>query len=224
MSESPQDRSIRVWDLPTRLFHWLLVAIIIGSWVTAENDDLDRHQWFGIFTLSLVLFRVAWGFVGSEPSRFAAFVKGPSAILRYLGAMRADAPPESFGHNPLGALSVLAMLAVLALQGTLGLFATDDILFEGPLYHLVDPDTGQRAAGWHKLIFNLIAFLVLAHLAAIAYYRFALKRNLVIPMLTGRMKADEDQDVQQPGMRPSWLALLLYAVALAVVLAIISVP
>lgn len=173
---------IRVWDLPTRLFHWALVACVIGAFISVQigGNVMVWHGRFGLAVLGLLVFRIVWGFVGSTYARFGQFVRGPAAIKAYL---RGEWQGE--GHNPLGALSVLALLGTLVLLVATGLFANDDIAFEGPLYSLVGKDISDRLVGIHRLIEPLIILLVVAHLAAIAYYVRVKKQALVMPMITG---------------------------------------
>ena len=136
-------RRVTVWDLPTRLFHWLLVGFVVTSFVTVEigGNAMQIHELSGFVILSLLLFRVGWGFFGSRPSRFSDFVHGPKAVLSYVrGLLRNDTPPH-FGHNPLGGWSIVAMLLALFVQAGTGLFANDDIMTEGPLYSWVNKAT-----------------------------------------------------------------------------------
>jgi len=200
-----------VWDLPTRLFHWLLVALIAFSWWSAENDELDLHIWAGMAVLSLLLFRLLWGLFGSSTARFASFVRGPRAVLAYLK----DANSWPFaGHTPLGALSVLALLGVIAAEVGLGLVAVDeDGLAEGPLAHLVSLDMSDIATDLHEDLFNVLLALIALHLAAILYYRLRGKR-LAGAMVTGK-------GALPPGAAPMragrwWAALLCLAAAIAV--------
>ena len=172
----------RVWDLPTRIFHWALVACVIGSFVSVKigGNAMVWHGRFGLTVVGLLAFRLVWGFIGSTYARFAQFVRGPRAIKDYLqGRWQGE------GHNPLGALSVLAMLGTLLLLVATGLFANDDIAFEGPLYELVGKAFSDRMAGIHRLIEPLTILLVLAHLAAIAFYVRVRKETLIMPMITG---------------------------------------
>lgn len=173
---------IRVWDLPTRLFHWALVACVIGAFVSVQigGNAMVWHGRCGLAVLGLLVFRIVWGFVGSTYARFGQFVRGPAAIKAYL---RGEWQGE--GHNPLGALSVLALLGTLTLLVATGLFANDDIAFEGPLFSLVGKDVSDRLVGLHRLIEPLIILLVVAHLGAIAYYVRIKKQALVMPMITG---------------------------------------
>jgi cytochrome b len=172
---------IRVWDLPTRLFHWTLAALVVGSFVTVKTGAMVWHERLGCAALALVLFRVAWGFAGGRYARFASFVRGPGAVLGYLRA----AVPPSPGHNPLGALSVLGLLAVVGFQAGSGLFTNDDIAFEGPLAKHVSGATSSLLTTLHRLNEKVIIALVALHLAAILYYRFGKKKDLVGPMLGG---------------------------------------
>ena len=130
---------VRIWDVPTRVVDWLMVILIAASWWTAEIGNLELHRYSGYSLLALVVFRVYWGFVGSSSARFNHFIKGPSSVFRYVRGPS----PESLGHNPLGALSVIALLVLLLTQVTLGLFAVDvDGLESGPLSHLVSFEAG----------------------------------------------------------------------------------
>lgn len=199
-----------VWDRPTRLFHWLLVALIAFSWWSGENKQLDWHIWSGLAVLTLLIFRFLWGLFGSSTARFAGFVRGPRGVVAYLRDQRSWQAP---GHSPLGALSVVALLLVIALQVGLGLFATDEDGFNaGPLATLVSGDTSDAAAALHKTLFNVLLGLIGLHLAAIAYYRLFRGKKLIGPMITGRSETVGD------AMRPGkwWSALICAAVALAI--------
>jgi cytochrome b len=178
-------RTVSIWDLPLRLFHWLLVASMIGAYVTAKLGGalMDWHGRLGFFILGLLIFRLVWGFIGSPHARFSSFFPTFSRVAAYLRGRW-----QGVGHNPLGGLFILAVLAALALQVGTGLFANDDIAFEGPLVGYVDKALSDRLTGWHSLLFNLLLGLVLLHLAAIIYYRWAKKNNLVLPMLTGKKR------------------------------------
>jgi cytochrome b len=201
--------SVRVWDAPTRIVHWAIACLIPWSWWTASHDELGRHRASGYALLGLLLFRLIWGVAGSETARFARFVKGPQAIRRYLSGD----DPAPLGHSPLGALSVVAMLAALATQIGLGLFAIDeDGLEEGPLAHLVSFDSARWAAGIHHKIFWVIVALAALHIAAILFYRLARGRRLVGAMVTGRTRSDG----AAPAMAPWWRAAIAAAAAAAI--------
>lgn len=178
---SPTHR-IRLWDLPTRLFHWLLAFLIVAAIVTGKigGNAMVWHGRIGLAILGLVAFRVAWGLVGSTYARFASFLPTPSSIAAYVrGQWR------GLGHNPLGALSVLGLLAMIALQVGTGLFTNDDIAFRGPLFSLVDKSFSDALTSLHRLSINGLIVLIVLHLCAIAFYAHVKKDNLVKPMITG---------------------------------------
>ena len=176
-----QDR-VYVWDFPTRLFHWALVAGVGVAFVTGfvGGNGMEVHGKAGVLIVGLVAFRLVWGFLGSTYARFATFLCGPAAIRDYLRGRWCG-----LGHNPLGALSVVAMLSLLVFQIVTGLFGNDDIAFNGPLYALVDKNTSDGFTGWHRRSVWLLLALVALHLAAIGWYAHAKKQKLVRTMLTG---------------------------------------
>lgn len=207
-----EDRgAVRVWDLPIRLFHWVLVLLVALSWLSGQLNKLDHHMIVGTAVLALLLFRLAWGVAGSTTSRFGHFVKGPRAILDHLRGIGGAA----IGHNPLGALSVLTLLAVLALQAASGLFTSDDIITDGPLAHLVSSRTVSQASTVHRIGFYVLLALIATHLAAIAFYRFARKDDLVTPMVTGEKRVP--RGIQGTSGGNPWLALGLAAGSAALV-------
>jgi cytochrome b len=177
----------RIWDLPTRLFHWILFLLVCFSVVSAKigGNWIDWHMRSGYCILTLVLFRIIWGFAGSHHARFGNFIRPPAAVFSYVRELRSGTAAAQAGHNPLGALSVLALLAALLLQASTGLFANDEIASEGPLAKFVSSAMSDRLTGIHKINQYIIFVLITLHLAAIAYYYFAKRENLVLPMLTG---------------------------------------
>jgi len=176
-------RRIRVWDLPTRLFHWTLAALVIGSFVTIKigGNLMIWHERLGYTVLALLMFRLVWGFAGGRYARFTSFVRGPGHVLAYLRGQGGDRP----GHNPLGALSVLALLAALVFQASSGLFTNDDIAFEGPLARYVSGALSSTLTTWHRRNEYLIMGLVALHVVAILYYRFGRRHDLIGPMFSG---------------------------------------
>lgn len=187
---------VRVWDLPVRLFHWLLAICVVGSFVSVKigGNAMVWHGRFGLAALTLLLFRILWGFWGSHHARFASFVRGPSAVMATIGALRrhsSDRPmPAALGHSPLAAVSVLAFLFFFAVQAVLGLMASDDIAFDGPWVKYVSSGVVEWATRLHKLNQWVLLGLIALHLSAIAYYRLARHQNLVGPMITGDQKAE----------------------------------
>ncbi len=174
--------TVRVWDLPTRVFHWSLLVLVVAAYVTGElgGNLMDWHGRIGLAILGLLVFRLVWGLVGSTYARFVNFVPGPRALLDYLrGTWR------GLGHNPIGALSVLALLTFLGFQVVTGLFSNDDIAFQGPLYPLVSAETSARLTGWHRLNVGVLIALVTLHISAILFYAWVKRDNLVRPMITG---------------------------------------
>jgi cytochrome b len=208
---------VPVWDLPVRLFHWLLVALLGFSWWSAENGHMDWHMRSGYAVLALVLFRIVWGFVGSTTARFVDFVRGPAEVLDHLRQLFArDAPPHA-GHNPLGGLSVVLMLAVMLVQAASGLFASDDILTEGPLYRYVSGATAEWLTSIHRANFDLLLALVVIHVAAIAFYRLYKRQDLVTPMVTGRKRLAAGTPTPRVGIRSPLIAAVVLAACAALV-------
>jgi cytochrome b len=173
---------VRVWDVPVRACHWLIVLFVAASWWTAETKRMDWHRYSGYALLALVTFRVYWGFFGSSTARFSQFVRGPGTVMSYLKGRWASVP----GHNPLGALSVLALLGLLLTQIVLGLFAVDvDGIESGPLSTYVSFDTGRVAADWHDALFEVLLWVIGLHIVAVLFYLIYKKENLVGTMLHG---------------------------------------
>lgn len=199
---------MRVWDLPTRAFHWLIAVLVFVSWGAAEWHNMEVHYLSGLAVLGLLVFRLLWGLFGSSTARFASFVRGPSALRNHL---RGSLGPVRAGHNPLGALSVLALLTLLAIQTGTGLFATDtDGLESGPLSFLVSYDIADLLTEIHEVSFNLLLAMIALHVAAIAWYLVVKRRNLVGPMITGR-----DPQVTAGEMTPAGPVRFLVAAVLA---------
>jgi len=212
---------VRVWDLPTRLFHWLLVISVTGALVTVQLGGLymDWHVRFGLLTLGLLLFRLIWGFCGPRYARFAQFLHGPCTVWAYLRGKAAT----SAGHHPLGGWAVLAMLLVLGFQAITGLFANDDILTAGPLAGLVAADTSGMLTWLHGVNATLVYTLLALHLAAvIVWYTLIRRRRIIAPMISG----DADAPAGTPAARDDarvWLGALLIAILAGVVVWLIQV-
>ncbi|WP_336968955.1 cytochrome b/b6 domain-containing protein [Sphingobium aromaticiconvertens] len=202
-----------VWDLPLRLFHWSLVGLLAFSWWSAENHYMDWHRLSGQAVLFLIAFRVIWGVVGSDPARFAYFLKGPRSIRAYMS----HGEVATVGHNPLGGWSVVAMLLALSVQVMTGLFAVDiDGIESGPLSHLVDFDQGRLASAIHGFAFNVLLGLIALHVVAVFFYLIVRRRNLIGPMVTGSASTRTAPPV--PVRRANPVALLT-AIAVAGALA-----
>lgn len=200
---------IRIWDWPTRIFHWALVLLFCVQWWSGKAERIEIHIASGLTLVGLIIFRLIWGFIGGSTARFASFLKGPRAILAYL---RGTDPP-AIGHNPLGGWSVLAMLALLAVQAGLGLFASDeDAVDAGPLSDWVSFESAQRLLENHETLFNILLGLIGVHIAAIVYYRLR-GDDLVSPMLSGRRAGPADTEPLRAA--PAWRFVLAALAAAA---------
>jgi cytochrome b len=187
--ESGPDAQVRVWDLPIRLFHWLVTVLFGFCWWSAENDHLDWHMLAGFAVLALVLFRIYWGFAGSATARFISFLKGPRTVFGYARNLFRQSESVAFGHNPMGGWSVIALILLLLVQTVLGLFAIDvDGINAGPLDTLVSFELGRRFAHLHGRVFNLLLILTAIHLGAVLFYWLFKRENLIGPMITGRRR------------------------------------
>jgi cytochrome b len=184
----PGERVVRVWDLPTRLFHWVLVVALIAQVITGKvgGAALTWHMRIGYCIFALIVFRIVWGFIGGHWSRFASFVYGPASMLRYLRNRHAAGDLFHVGHNPLGSASVFAMLAMLIAQVATGLVADDEIATTGPLNRFVSTSLGLAATAWHKGPgFGIIVALVVLHILAVVFYRVRKRQDLIGPMWSG---------------------------------------
>jgi cytochrome b len=207
--------SALVWDWPLRVFHWVLATSIAVSFAThyLGIEWFEWHRRAGYVALVLVAFRLVWGLVGTRHARFASFVRGPRAVLDYV---RGRSPRPAAGHNPVGAISVLAFLAVIGAQATTGLFANDEIANAGPFYGWITQETSNRVTGWHELGSNVLLGLIALHLLAIAWYDIVRRAGLVRTMWTGRRAATDGIDSSRGVLALVIVALLVIALALAV--------
>lgn len=219
------DRNVRVWDLPIRLFHWALVILMVVSYFTARagGEWMKLHFWSGYAILTLVLFRIAWGFVGSTTARFTDFVKGPSAAIAHLRDLLGRGRPREAGHNPVGGAMVVALLLAVLLQVFAGFFSADTDMgtVNGPLALLVADKWVERATAFHKFWINVLLWMVALHVLAAIVYLVWKRQNLIGAMVTGRKPLD---DVVAPGapapklvFAPGRLAVSLLLVAAAIV-------
>ena len=206
-------RRFLLWDLPLRVFHWSLVAAVSTAIVTGELGGawMPWHGRAGLAIVGLLVFRVVWGIVGSTTSRFAHFAPSPASVLAYLrGRWR------GIGHNPLGALSVFALLGLLSLQVATGVFGNDDIAFAGPLNHLVSDTVGSRVTGWHRLLADGLFVLLALHLLAVAFHVIVKRHRLIRPMITGLQDLEPGRPLPKPARGLGRFGLLA-AVSLAAV-------
>jgi len=209
---------IRLWDLPTRLFHWLFAAAVIGAIVTDLLDNITWHSYCGYTALVLVVFRIIWGFVGPHHARFSSFVPSVSSLKAFLK----DQTVSPLGHNPLGALSVIAMLLIVLVQASSGLFTDDEISFQGPLSKFISEDMVKLMNQIHETNHVLVYSIVALHLIAIFYYQRIKKNNLIGPMVYGDKEIDpKNQPVDQTLASTDDVKIRVLAGVLLVVLIVI---
>ena len=185
---------IRVWDLPIRLFHWLLVVCIIASFITVNigGNAMEFHALSGYCILTLILFRICWGLIGSYHARFINFVPSPKGLISYLSGKT----KAGIGHNPLGALSVVGLILSVCLQAVTGLFANDDIMFEGPFAKYVSNSTVELLTSIHYFNEKILIILIALHLCAILYYQKFKGESLVKPMVLGDKEIDPSEEAK----------------------------
>ena len=209
-----QPPTARVWDIPVRVFHWLLVALIVVSFTTAQigGNAMRIHELSGFSILALVLFRVLWGIFGSTYARFSDFVRHPRQAIEYARSLRRGRSAFYAGHNPLGGWMVVALLLCLLVQTATGLFANDDVMTEGPLFDWVSKRTSDILSRIHEVNVYVLLALITLHVAAALYYLWGKRENLILPLFTGRKQVRKAQDVPASRDAPLWLALVLVAV------------
>ncbi len=219
MSENDTAASIKVWDICLRLFHWSLAVLFVLSAYSAFQDKFgvyaDMHFLAGYTTLILVVWRIMWGLVGSDTARFSRFVASPAAAMRHLTSMLKGDPYQEVGHSALAGYSILLMLVLLLTQALMGLFASDGMIFSGPLSNEVSSSLRSDLTTWHKLLGRILIGLVCLHVLAIVAYAAFKRVNLVWPMIVGKRRAAEP--TAQPQLKPAWLGLLCFVAAGAVV-------
>lgn len=222
-SKSGSLSAVRVWDLPTRLFHWALVLCVIGLVITGKvgGNAIEWHFRLGYTVFALLAFRLLWGFVGGRWSRFSSFFYGPGALLSYVRGR--GEPAHEAGHSPTGALSVWALLSFLAFQVGSGLFADDEIANVGPLAKFISTETSLQLTSYHKVIGQwVIIGLVVLHIVAVLYYLFAKKSNLIGPMFSGNKQLPAALPASTDTALTRVLALVLMAACAAGVAWVVS--
>jgi cytochrome b len=212
-----------VWDLPVRVMHWTLVLAVAGAWATQEleGDWFKYHVWCGYVVLCVAATRVVWGFVGTRHARFTSFVRGPGDVFAYARGLLGKRSLGHAGHNPLGALMVLALLAMLLAQAVTGLFANDQIMSTGPLFGYVDGATSDRLTTIHKQLFDLLLVAIGLHVLAALAYLFIKRDNLILPMITGRKPAEQVPPAERISASRTWLAVLVLGVLAATLYAVL---
>lgn len=212
---------VRVWDAPIRLFHWAIVLLLGAAWLTESVNWMELHFLCGYSLLALLLFRIAWGFVGSDTARFSRFVKSPLAVLHHLAYLCRSEPDTEAGHNPAGGWMVLLLLVLIAVQVSTGLCANDQGDTEGPLF----PYVGQHWSDWlthiHSLNFTLIQIAVVVHVVAVAGYIVLKRQDLIRPMITGWKYLP--RGVAAPAFASPWRAIIVFAIAAGAVAVLVNV-
>ncbi len=214
---APAQDQVRVWDVPVRVFHWSIVVLVTLSWAAVENGYLRVHLWSGLALLALLLFRIAWGFIGSTTARFSDFARGPKQAVAYLRAMPRGVHQPYAGHNPAGGWMVMLLLAILLLQVTTGLFSNDGVRFNGPLAAQISSRLSDRLTSLHGTLFNFILLLVWMHVVAVLYYRWVRGESLIAAMINGRKPRREIGAQAELKFVPLRWALLCLALAVAIV-------
>jgi cytochrome b len=206
---------MRVWDLPTRLFHWIVVLLVALSYASIKIAGVSYgwmtvHLISGFSMLTLLLFRLVWGVIGSDTARFGRFLVSPLAGLRHLARFGGRTPDDQVGHNEAGGWMVVVMLLLLAAQVGTGLFSNDDGATEGPLAKYVSKSVSDRLSGVHGLLFNILLAAIALHVVAIVAYAVVKRHDLVRPMVTGKKRLPAT--TRAPRMASPWLALAVLIV------------
>jgi len=207
-----------IWDLPVRLFHWLLLVCIVVSYLSYRFDSMHVHVVSGYCVMTLLIFRIVWGVIGSDTARFSHFIKSPVAALRHLSHFFRREPDTQIGHNEAGGWMVLGLLLILAIQVGTGLGANDDVVTEGPLAKHLGKELSDQFAHWHGVNFNVLLLAIAGHVAAVIAYAVFKGHDLVRPMVTGRKKLPAATPA--PGMVHPIAALAVLVIAAAIVVAV----
>jgi cytochrome b len=214
---------IRVWDLPTRVFHWLLAFSVVGLVITSQigGGAMEWHFRFGYCVLTLLIFRIVWGLVGGRWSRFSAFIYSPTTVFRYLKGT--GKPEHSIGHNPMGMASVFALLFFLLFQVASGLVSDDEIAASGPFTRFVSNALVSQATFYHKEVGKLVLLaLVVLHVAAILFYLFRNKENLIVPMISGDKASEHMLEHSRDDASSRLLALVIVLISAGLVYAMLK--
>jgi cytochrome b len=214
-----------IWDLPLRLFHWLLVASLFAQWLTAEvlENATQWHAYIGYFTLGLILFRIIWGFIGTRYSKFSSFLGSPKAIFNYAKSIFSVKYQAHVGHNPLGGLLLPAVLGLVGLQAVSGLFVTDDIIFTGPYYTSVSSQIQEIMQTIHHNIFDWLLYLIGVHLLALLFYKYRLKQDLIRPMIDGKKALDKQDGIPHSQLLKAVILTVLIS-AFIIWLVVLNIP
>lgn len=221
---SSNDDKVLVWDWPVRVMHWGLALAVFGAWLTheLEGDWFAWHVRCGYAVLVIVVVRLVWGFVGTQHARFVAFVRGPRAVLDDLRALRKRDAEASVGHTPAGAWMILALLGMLLAQGLTGLFSNDQVYQTGPLFGYVTSQLSDRLTTLHKQIFDVLWVAILIHVSAAIFYLIVKRRNLIVPMLSGRKPRKDVPRGEEIRTSRGFVAIVIAAFVVAALVALVQ--
>lgn len=209
-------KTVLIWDLPLRIFHWSLVSVLGGLWLTSElgTEYIDIHMTLGYVALGLVAFRIVWGILGPKHSRFSSFSPNPKKLLQYAKNFNDKSAKPTAGHNPIGALMVFLMLILVGLQATSGLFISDDIFTQGPYFDAVSKSTAKLMNSIHHTTFDIILIAVALHIIAVLFYTFVKKHPIIVAMFTGK-KSEDDVDAAEAIPHSKLIAALIIVAAVS---------
>jgi cytochrome b len=215
---------VEVWDWPVRVVHWTMVLLLLTLVVTAKmgGPAMEWHMRAGEVMLAVVVFRVLWGFAGSPRARFVNFLRGPRAVVTYARSLRRRSYKVHLGHNPLGGWMIVLLLGMLLVQAGTGLFSRDDFAAEGPLVRLISDEWSDAISSFHSNNAWVLVGLACVHIVAVLGYLFALKLNLIKPMIVGRQRVPVTFVTATPRRRLSRRALLLAVLSGVVVWRIVT--
>lgn len=221
---SSNDDKVLVWDWPVRVMHWGLALAVFGAWLTheLEGDWFAWHVRCGYAVLVIVVVRLVWGFVGTQHARFVAFVRGPRAVLDDLRALRKRDAEASVGHTPAGAWMIVALLGMLLAQGLTGLFSNDQVYQTGPLFGYVTSQLSDRLTTLHKQIFDVLWVAILIHVSAAIFYLIVKRRNLIVPMLSGRKPRKDVPRGEEIRTSRGFVAIVIAAFVVAALVALVQ--
>ena len=216
---APSTFKVQVWELPLRIFHWLLAVGVVVMLLSANFERFDVHITTGKLLVILLLWRIVWGFIGGSNARFSSLIFRPREYIDYILTLKHRTPGYTTAHSPIGSLAVIAILVALIVQIITGLVATDvDGLIEGPFAYYVSYELSRLATEFHHAHINWVITLLILHLAASAFYYLYKKENLVLPMIRGSRDIPEDRQYSAPVFAPLWKALVAFLLVLAVCL------
>jgi len=222
--KSIQPKTIKIWDVPVRIFHWSLVTLFIAAYVTnlLGPNYFNYHLWAGYGIIVLVVFRILWGFVGTYHARFFNFVRNPVATTKYALSVLKKKDLHYLGHNPLGAVMVVALLLAILVQAVTGLFTNDEIINLGPLYGYINDELSLKLTSIHRQLFYWIVGAIFLHIVAVLFHVWFKRDNIVKAMFTGKKNTDELAEEKSISSSKIWLAIIIVAIVIAALVWIIS--